>query len=169
MLALWLLPSSPAREAFRALIGDLAGRFDAPPFEPHLTLLGVPFQDSVHFAQLEELLLAPSIELEIEGIEFSEKYTKTLFVQFKQQPKLIELQNAVLRSLGIEEEQELNPHLSLIYRTMPNERKAELARSIRLPFARVRFAAMRAVVTPATIESREGVESWRTIWEKQLS
>jgi len=38
VLAYWLLPAPPAREFFRATIGRLAAQYDAPLFEPHLTL-----------------------------------------------------------------------------------------------------------------------------------
>jgi len=168
MLAFWLLPAPPAREYFRSMIEQLAQRFDAPGFEPHLTLYGTAF-DVAHLDALGGMPTPGSVELEIERIAFSEKYTKTLFVQFKQQTRLTELSAAVARALGNENGHELNPHLSLIYKELPNEEKAELARTINLPFDRVRFDAMKAVSTPATIESREEVESWRTVWERSLS
>ena len=167
MLAFWLLPASPAREYFQSLIEDLAQRFDAPAFEPHLTLYGAPFDDA-KYSLLPGMQLSGSVELEIEGIEFSEKYTKTLFVQFRLEAELTELSAAVARAFGNENGPELNPHLSLIYKTMPNAEKEELARTLQLPFNRVRFEVVKAVVTPSTIDSREGVESWRTVWEKSL-
>ena len=166
MLALWLLPAAPARQFFCDLIQRLAERFEAPVFEPHLTLHGTGF-DEAHLERLDQIPMPGSVELEIDGIEFSEKYTKTLFVQFREQGELTALNRTVAEMFG--DKSELNPHLSLIYQKMPNEQKAELATTIQIPFQRVSFEVIKAVVTPATIESREGVESWRTVWERSLS
>jgi hypothetical protein len=38
ILTYWLIPAEPARSHFRTLIQDLARRFDAPIFEPHVTV-----------------------------------------------------------------------------------------------------------------------------------
>jgi len=165
MMAFWLLPAPPAREAFSLLIRELSGRFDAPIFEPHLTLHGSAFDDVFSF---EELPQPASIELEIVGVEHSDKFTKTVFAQFRKTNEVAEVAAAVARALGDKDNAEFNPHVSLIYKTMPAAEKAELARNIRFPFERVRFDTIKAVSTPARIESREEVESWRTLWERPL-
>ena len=46
---------------------------------------------------------------------------------------------------------------------MPEHEKATLAASIALPFNRVTFDAVKAIVTPADITRREDVEAWRTM------
>ena len=168
ILALWLVPAPTAREFFHSLIAGLAQRFDAPAFEPHLTLFGTAFDDAVDFHSLDAVPLPDFIELEVDGIEFSDRFTKTLFVRFERTAELMDLKDVVSRSLGDQNRDELDPHLSLLYRTMPNEQKAELARTITLPFDRVRFDSMKAIRTPATIESRAGVEAWQTLWGKSF-
>src|SRR6266542_3735225 len=39
VIAYWLIPAEPARGFFQGVINDLARRYDAPLFEPHLSLL----------------------------------------------------------------------------------------------------------------------------------
>jgi hypothetical protein len=63
----------------------------------------------------------------------------------------------------------LNPHLSLIYKTMSAESKADLAQALALPFAEVVFDSVKAVISPAEIKSREAVEAWRVVAEKKLA
>jgi len=36
----WLIPAETARSFFMSTIGELAARFDAPLFEPHVTIKG---------------------------------------------------------------------------------------------------------------------------------
>ncbi|MGI9086878.1 MAG: hypothetical protein ACR2HH_03910 [Chthoniobacterales bacterium] len=43
-LAFWLVPAPPEREIFAQIIDQLAGRFHAPRFEPHLTLLSAKLE-----------------------------------------------------------------------------------------------------------------------------
>jgi hypothetical protein len=106
--------------------------------------------------------------LEIERIDFSEKFTQTLFVQFKPTGELKELSAVVARGLGRNSAFELNPHLSLLYQHLPNEEKAELARTILLSDKSIRFDAIKAIVSPSEIKSRADLESWRVVHEGRL-
>ena len=38
VIAYWLIPSEPGHSFFQRIINDLAGRYDAPVFEPHVTI-----------------------------------------------------------------------------------------------------------------------------------
>src|SRR6266496_4609929 len=38
VIAYWLIPAEPARGFFQGVINDLARRYDAPLFEPHVTI-----------------------------------------------------------------------------------------------------------------------------------
>jgi len=38
VIAYWLIPSEPAHSFFQRIINDLARRYDAPAFEPHVTI-----------------------------------------------------------------------------------------------------------------------------------
>jgi hypothetical protein len=90
-------------------------------------------------------------------------------VQFEPDAALTRLSSDLRRASVVQNEYELNPHLSLIYKAMPQETKRDLATSIRLPFTEVLFDSMKAVISPAKIESREDVDSWRVVASRRLA
>src|SRR5437660_1675571 len=47
VIAYWLIPAEPAHRFFQRLIEDLARRYDAPLFEPHVTIhVGANYPDA---------------------------------------------------------------------------------------------------------------------------
>jgi 2'-5' RNA ligase len=170
ILTYWLIPAEPARSYFRSLISDLALRLDAPVFEPHVTLYVTSAADEHPAAVLQSALtnLEP-IRLSIVGLDCSDKFTKTLYVQFEPSPALRRV-NEKLRAASVSpREYELNPHLSLIYKRMTPEAKGQIIDSLHLAFADVDFDSVKAVISPAKIESREDVESWRIVATQPLA
>jgi 2'-5' RNA ligase len=169
ILTFWLLPAEPARTFFSTLIAELAARFDAPIFEPHVTL----YVTSAENEEAADVLARGAANAEpyrlcISGIDYSDEFTKTVFVQFQPDPGLTELSARLRAASASKRDYQLNPHLSLIYKTMSEQSRAELARSLTLPFAEVVFDSVKAVISPAEIKSREDVEAWRVVAEKRL-
>jgi len=170
ILAYWLIPAEPALSYFRSTINALAARFDASVFEPHVTLY-VTNAAKENPAEVLTHAVANSktYRLSIAGIDSSDEFTKTLFVQFQPDVALARL-NESLRSVSVSQrEYRLNPHLSLIYKKMLPETKAQIANSLSLPFGEVEFDAVKAVISPAKIESRADVEAWRVLAAKGLT
>jgi 2'-5' RNA ligase len=166
ILTYWLMPAEPARAVFASLIRDLAARFDAPVFDPHLTLHTVPAGKDDPAVVLQSVrALRKSYRLKIAGVGHSQEYTKTLFVQFDPDESVNELSANLCAASASREPYALNPHLSLIYKEMPALDKAKLAASLALPFPEVTFDSIRAVVSPAEIKTREDVEKWRVVGE----
>ena len=163
-LAFWLLPAAPAKQFLRSLIDDLAARYDAPSFEPHLTLGSTDFDGRFDFARLDRMQLPDSIELQVDCIQHSEKYTKTVFVRFQSTNDLLALRTTV----SGETTDDFEPHLSLIYKTMPAEMREELARRIDLPIARVRFDGINAISTAVPLKSAEQIKAWQSLWQRNL-
>jgi 2'-5' RNA ligase len=164
ILTYWLIPNEPARTYFAALIRELATRFEAPAFEPHVTVYSttVGNEDPADVLKRVVTKCAP-YRLVVSGIDYSEEFTKTLFVQFHRNEALAKL-NADLRSASASsDDYELNPHLSLIYKKMRRETKEEIAHSLTLPFSEVVFDSAKALIVPAKIESRADVEAWRVV------
>jgi 2'-5' RNA ligase len=170
ILTYWLLPAEPARSHFVSVISNLAAQFDAPIFEPHLTLY-VTHAARENAGEVLKRAMADCkpYRLWVTGLDFSDKFTKTLFVQFQSNEELAVL-SANLRSASVcQNEYDLNPHLSLIYKTMPRETKEEIASSLTLPFREVRFDSVQAVTSPAEIKSRKDVEAWRVVAAQKLT
>ncbi len=154
---LWLLPAEPARGALRALVARLAEECNGPLFEPHLTLgPGSP-------ASLGNAAGTP-IYLRTVGVDFAAQFTRTLFVRLEFTAGLRSLR----RSLGIKSSRAFDPHISVLYRALPEERKAQLACSIALPFASVLFDSLALVRCPYPTNSRADVESWKVVASRKL-
>ena len=167
-LTFWALPARAFGDYLRRLIRDLAARYDAPVFEPHVTLFGAP---AVNFASaqtvMEELAGSAPFSLRIRGIDHSDKFTKTVFVDLAATDS-IGLMHEKIRVRSGGAEHTLKPHISLIYKTMTAAERGELARSIQLPFDQIEFDSVCAMRVPAKISSRSDVESWREAAEPRL-
>jgi 2'-5' RNA ligase len=164
VLTYWLLPAQPAREFFRETISRLAAECDAPLFAPHLTLAVGP--DSV--VQAERILAgvtARPIELHAKGIHFTSGFTKTLFVRFDSSPALDQLRD----SLGLEtRDPPFDPHVSLLYKTLPAEKQSQLAAGVHLPFQDVRFDAIEVVRCRVPVTTSADVAAWETVGTRRL-
>jgi len=164
ILTYWLIPAEPARSHFQCLINDLARRFDAPVFEPHVTLyVTEPGSENPAEVLRETFRNIQPPRLSITAIKYSDEFTKTLFVEFQPDELLCELNRKLRASAALQREYQLNPHLSLIYKTMSPATKAEMAHSLHLPCDEVRFDSAMAVLSPAKIESCADVEAWRVV------
>jgi 2'-5' RNA ligase len=166
-LLYWLIPAEPTRELFCELIRILANEFNAPRFEPHLTLL-VTAEDR-HSAKriLAQIDASPS-QLRLREISFSPKFTKTLFVRFSSNnalEKLIVDLRGAMRSRG---KVVRDPHVSLLYKKIPMTVKRELASMISLPFRDVVFDSIKAVRCYLPVRDHADVEAWRTVAVKSL-
>jgi hypothetical protein len=160
VIVYWLIPAEPERELFRSLIKILAKQFDAPIFDPHLTLCFG--QDRTSPRQLLRHVVAPIVRMPVRDVACSSKFTKTLFVRLKPSHALDKL----AREFGCAARSD--PHVSLLYKDLPTRTKREVAATIKLPFRSVRFDSIKAVrCTSPTATSRD-VQSWRVLGTKRL-
>jgi hypothetical protein len=170
VIAYWLIPAEPARRFCQGLIKDLARRYDAPLFEPHVTIHGAP-----NDADLAEKTLSKvarecrPINLKALWINHSDEFIKTLFVQFALNRKLRQLHETIRNAAQDSSRYELKPHLSLLYKNMPAVARCELANSINVPFSEVTFDALKAVRCISPTRSRADVEAWRVMASRALS
>jgi 2'-5' RNA ligase len=170
IITYWLCPTEPARSCFAELIENLAARFNAPVFEPHVTIYVTKAENQKPGEVLAKVLAGrQSYRLSVLELNYSDQFTQTLFVRFAPHAELARLSQDLHRASDSESDYELNPHLSLVYKTMNSETKRQLADAIRLPFADAAFDTVKAVLSPARIESREDVDSWRVVAEEKLT
>jgi hypothetical protein len=166
----WLIPAEPARSHFASIISDLAARFDAPVFEPHMTIYATTMGNENVAALLEQVVAdSRAYSLSVDSVEYSDEFTKTVFVQFQPNEAVARLSANFRQASTIKNEYQINPHLSLIYKTLPLAMKVEIANSVTLPFREVRFDSAIAVVSLADIKSREDVEAWRVVASQPLT
>lgn len=116
-VALWLVPAAPWHERFGALIGELAGQFDAIAFEPHITLDVGMLHD---LSQVPDQLAAavsshPPMALVCGGTMHDNEHFRTLFVPFDDR-RVHGLRDALRGAVALRGDYDLRPHLSLLYR-----------------------------------------------------
>ncbi len=158
----WLVPAEPYRKLFREIIRILAKQFDAPRFEPHVTLFLA--QDRHRSKTALSRRSAAPIRLRIRGIGFSSEFTKTLFVRFAPRKSL----DRLIIDLGGKGTPVCDPHVSLVYKKMSILAKRELAATINLPFREVVFDSIKVVRCISPTQTRADVESWRVLATKRL-
>ena len=169
IICYWLCPAEPARSHFASLIADLAARFDAPIFEPHVTLYVTNAAGENPESVLKNLVTGrEEYRLPVSGVAHSDKFTETLFVQFESNPALTLFSENLRRASVSPDEYQLNPHLSLIYKNLNQETRRRLAASITLPFADVIFDNVKVIISQAEVNAREDVEAWRVLAEEKL-
>jgi len=170
VIAYWLIPAEPARSFFQGVINDLARRYDAPPFEPHVTIyVGSSRADAAESAISEAAArVCRLIKLKALEIGHSSEFIKTLFLQFALNTELRELNEVIRNAAQDSAHYELKPHLSLLYKKMPVAARRYLARSIKVPFSEVTFDALKAVRCISPTRSRGDVDAWCAVTTKKL-
>jgi len=170
VIAYWLIPVEPVRSFFQEVINGLARRYDAPRFEPHVTVhVGLNRADAAERAISQAARACKPIKLRALEIGQSSEFVKTLLVQFALNTEIQQL-NEIIRSAAQDSSHyELSPHLSLLYKKMPAVVRRQLAGSIKVPFSEVVFDLLKAVRCVSPTQSATDVEAWRLLATKQLS
>src|SRR5262245_21741435 len=164
VIAYWLMPAEPARGSFQRMINDLAQRYDAPLFEPHVTVhVGADHAGVASNVLRDSAIHCKLISLTPLGVDQSDEFIKTLFVQFPMSTELRKISGIVRQSANDSSHYELKPHLSLLYKNLPAETRRELAASINVPLFEVFFESIQAVRCVSPSESGADVDAWRVI------
>jgi len=163
----WLIPAKSERDFFSEMIRILSKQFNAPCFEPHLTIIVTPKIGLSPGKILKQIKTSP-ISLQVSGIGFSSKFTKTLFVRFKSSKSLEKLVVDFARETRSRAKSAHDPHVSLIYKKMPTSVKKELTSAIQLPFSTVLFDSIKVVRCASPTKTRSDVEAWHVVAKKSL-
>ena len=164
VIAYWLIPGEPAHSFFQRIINDLARRYDAPVFEPHVTIhVGTDRADAAENALGDVARECKRIGLTPCGIDQSDEFIKTLFVRFPLSAELRKVGDIIREAANDSSQYELKPHLSLLYKNLAAATRRELAASINVPFSEVTFDAIKAVRCVSPTESGADVEAWYVV------
>ena len=161
VIAYWLIPSEPAHSFFQRIINDLAHRCDAPVFEPHLTIhVGADRSDAAKSALGDAARECKLIGLAPLGIDQSDEFIKTLFVQFAMNVELRKIADIIRAAANDSSQYQLKPHLSLLYKNLALATRSELAASITVPFPEIPFDSLQAIRCVSPTQTRADVEAW---------
>ena len=166
---LWLTPREPLRSALRSIIRELATTLDAVAFEPHVTVFCGPSTAPAARAVADRIAkqFAP-IELTASQLDHTERYTKTLFVQFQESAVLRQMFEMAAKSYPQQSNYALNPHLSLLYKKLPEAKRQELGKALDIPMGIYSFDRIRMIETELPIEDAGPVTRWQVVCEAEL-
>lgn len=128
---LWLVPTGETFEKFDTLIQKLAKEYNAPVFEPHVTLLG-EFMDPVENAvEKTKHLVAEEkpFTIKMNQIGCQDYFWRTLFVYATKTPQLQALHDKAKQIFNMELPVFM-PHLSLLYGMFPKDIKDKIISEI---------------------------------------
>jgi 2'-5' RNA ligase len=170
VIAYWLIPTEPARSYFQNIVNDLAKRYAAPKFEPHVTVhVGVDCTETVDEVLSNAGRSSKKITLQVLNVSSSSEFIKTLFVHFTRSTQLQQLNQSIRTAAQDSSDYQLSPHLSLMYKRTSIQDRRLLTQSIEVPFFEVTFDSLKAVQCVSPTRSSADVEAWRVVAEKALN
>jgi len=168
-IAYWATPAEPVHSFLENMIVDLARRYNAPVFEPHVTIhVASNHVEAAEKATLQAAFGCEPVNLKLLDVRHSGEFTKTLFVQLALNKELQRLNEIIRSNAQNSFDYRLEPHLSLLYKKMPISARRRLTRSIKLPFSEMTFDSIKAVRCPLPTRNRADVEVWRIVATKSL-
>lgn len=170
--SVFLVPAAEDRRWSEGVIRELAARYDAPPFEPHVTVYGGAFAEDEELEPVRRVLAEAAAEggpitLRVTGLGVTEEYFKTLFVSFEEEPRLRRLHEMVKGAVADDSGYVLVPHLSLLYADMPLEAKEMAAGTLFLDQEEMLFDEVK-IVAPDPVTGWSDARRWQTLFRVRL-
>ena len=166
-----LLPAKEDKLILENIIKSLAEKYNSYPFLAHMTIYSrIPTSEAIVIKAVKESLSGiKPFQIEVDKLDYSDLFTKTLYIQFKNNPTLKKIYSSLFNNLNKYVDYTFNPHMSLIYKNnMPFEEKEKIITNIKLN-RRVIFD--RCVIIGATklLKEEKDVTDWQIAFEKDLN
>lgn len=168
ILSFWLIPTHETRSWLTRDIERLAERYNAPVFEPHLTVHAGPLHGVASPASVlgETAFEFDPITLRAVAIGHSPEFSKAVFLELQQDEALLDLAGKLRERLP--SDYVLHPHISLIYQHLSEAQRSEITKDLLVPNQDMRFEVIQAVKCPAVTETADDVRSWQLLEEWRL-
>jgi hypothetical protein len=101
-------------------------------------------------------------------LDHSERFTKTLFVEFQESARVREMFEMTASGFSRPSDYVLNPHLSLLYKKEPAAERRKLCDSLDVPMGNYRFDRIRMIETELPIEDDGPIRRWRELCDEPL-
>ncbi len=132
MFSVWLVPQE--EKELSKIVKNLAQRYDSPAFIPHLTLLG---GTTINFDDLRSTIdevfedERPFV-IKKTKLNQSKLFFKTVFIEFELSDILKNLFTALSKKTDKSSVKNFKPHISLIYKLMPENEKLRIIKNLDL-------------------------------------
>ena len=160
MISIWLIPAREDAQYIQVIIDNLSINYQAPVFSPHCTLYS-PID--LPKAELKKILERSaknmkSFYVKKTMISHTEDIWKTIFIELLRSSELEQLQQAVIRQFHVEHPYDFSPHISLLYKELPDKKKENIIRNLQVKnsFKMNKIAAVR---------TGPNVDNWITVVE----
>lgn len=146
--AVWLTPTHSDRRWLTKVIQDYATAYDCPVFEPHVTVYSGVALPTDNLSQIiKDAILEPqSITLQVLGLNYTESFFKTGFIDFEAAERLTQMSQAIRHRLTQPVDYILDPHLSLIYKDIPMDQKRLAMLRFVLSVSKVTFDTVKVIM-----------------------
>ena len=163
MHAIWLTFSKNDRDYLKKIIDELAEKYHAPKFEPHITVYGLMDSEMslIESIAKEATLNCNSFLVEKSEILQSEELWKTVYVELKMNNHLELIYKNLKKHFEKISKYEFKPHISLIYKILPIEEKIKIINELDI---KSEFMIKKLVVQKFFPE----VEKWKIVKEYNL-
>lgn len=130
--SLWLMPIGKAYDKLSGLIKRLAKEYNAPLFEPHVTLLGEAMQSEDDVLKRAEQLASGQnpFPIKLNIVDYQDFYFRTLFVRAEKTDPLQALHDRAKEVFEMQDIPDYMPHLSLMYGNFPQAVKEQIIKAI---------------------------------------
>ena len=115
--SIWLMPAADDAARLERIVGDLAGRFGSPRFQPHLTLVEDMERSVEDLAPLVGQVAdgIAAFEAPVAEIGVSDLFFRSFYARFAAQGPLLELKRRAIDTIQPGDIAEFMPHISLAY------------------------------------------------------
>ncbi|MGA2911835.1 MAG: 2'-5' RNA ligase family protein [Candidatus Levyibacteriota bacterium] len=164
-----LIPQEDDEVYLSNIIKKLGKEYHAPIFIPHLTLFG---GITIDFDRLKSIIdnvfqNVKSFTIEKTGINQTEAFFKTVFIEFKRDENLSELFKTFSQKTDGRDLSTFKPHISLMYKILPEDEKSKI-------ISKLDIKNEFTIGSVCVVAPKEGdkdfydVDGWRIIYKKNF-
>ena len=147
MISIWLIPAREDAQYIQAIINNLSTNYQAPVFSPHCTLYSLIDLPKEELKKILERSAKNMKNFYVKKTMISHTgyIWKTIFIELLRSSELEQLQQTVIRQFHVEQPYEFSPHISLLYKEIPDNKKENIIRNLQLKnsFKMDKIAAVR--------------------------
>ena len=170
LFSLWLIPAQPINSSLVTYVNDLSEHYHSPSFQPHVTLFcgkTKNLESTLSTIKKMSAQISP-LTLSVTGVEATNEYYKSVFITLSNSSELNSFFQQA-RTLDLQSQYVLMPHLSLLYQNLPLAQKQDIANKIQssLNIQSITFDRIQ-VMTDIDQEGSSAVKSWRVLYRGNL-
>ncbi len=134
MYAIWLTFSKTDSEYLKNIINTLSKKYEAPRFEPHITVYGLVDLEINFIEKIVKNIIQNSNSFLIEKSQIlqSKELWKTVYIELKVNNQIEIIYNNLKKHFEKIAKYQLNPHISLIYKILPKEEKLKIINGLNI-------------------------------------